>query len=165
MPTLARSSAAPSMQNAARSWERCGVFCPAGYAAGLSRPNVPRAPSLELSVLPNGGGQQSGLARPAPIVCLEHGAEGDRTPDLCIANAALSQLSYSPQLVSRVQSSTTQGDQTEKAPRSCSCGATVTATNLAGQSPLSTGRANRGKVTRLIFPQEHGSVSGRSVRI
>ncbi len=24
------------------------------------------------------------------------GAEGDRTPDLCIANAALSQLSYSP---------------------------------------------------------------------
>ena len=26
-----------------------------------------------------------------------HGAEGDRTPDLCIANAALSQLSYRPQ--------------------------------------------------------------------
>ena len=25
-----------------------------------------------------------------------YGAEGDRTPDLCIANAALSQLSYSP---------------------------------------------------------------------
>ena len=26
------------------------------------------------------------------------GAEGDRTPDLCIANAALSQLSYSPKV-------------------------------------------------------------------
>jgi hypothetical protein len=28
--------------------------------------------------------------------CLKGGAEGDRTPDLCIANAALSQLSYRP---------------------------------------------------------------------
>jgi hypothetical protein len=28
--------------------------------------------------------------------CLDCGAEGDRTPDLCIANAALSQLSYGP---------------------------------------------------------------------
>ena len=27
---------------------------------------------------------------------LKGGAEGDRTPDLCIANAALSQLSYRP---------------------------------------------------------------------
>ena len=26
----------------------------------------------------------------------DSGAEGNRTPDLCIANAALSQLSYSP---------------------------------------------------------------------
>ena len=26
----------------------------------------------------------------------QYGAEGDRTPDLCIANAALSQLSYRP---------------------------------------------------------------------
>ena len=29
-------------------------------------------------------------------VCFSHGAEGDRTPDLCSAIAALSQLSYSP---------------------------------------------------------------------
>src|SRR5687767_14111309 len=35
-----------------------------------------------------------------------HGAEGDRTPDLCIANAALSQLSYRPQ---RVRSATPAG--------------------------------------------------------
>ena len=48
----------------------------------------PRAPSLELYVLPNGGGH---------IDCLNaSGAEGDRTPDLCSAIAALSQLSYSP---------------------------------------------------------------------
>ena len=33
-----------------------------------------------------------GRLTPAP-----DGAEGDRTPDLCIANAALSQLSYRPQ--------------------------------------------------------------------
>ena len=30
------------------------------------------------------------------MTVLRSGAEGDRTPDLCIANAALSQLSYSP---------------------------------------------------------------------
>ena len=30
-----------------------------------------------------------------------HGAEGDRTPDLCSAIAALSQLSYSPKMVPR----------------------------------------------------------------
>ena len=30
-----------------------------------------------------------------------HGAEGDRTPDLLIANEALSQLSYSPKVASR----------------------------------------------------------------
>ena len=29
------------------------------------------------------------------------GDEGDRTPDLCIANAALSQLSYTPELSSK----------------------------------------------------------------
>ena len=35
-------------------------------------------------------------ARLAMFKCLKGGAEGDRTPDLCIANAALSQLSYRP---------------------------------------------------------------------
>ena len=49
---------------------------------------VPRAPSLELYVLPSGGGQ---------FCCRQpNGAEWDRTPDLCSAIAALSQLSYSP---------------------------------------------------------------------
>ena len=38
------------------------------------------------------GGQMT--ARPKPLAI--NGAEGDRTPDLRIANAALSQLSYSP---------------------------------------------------------------------
>ena len=38
------------------------------------------------------GYSRKSLARNA----LDGGAEGDRTPDLCIANAALSQLSYSP---------------------------------------------------------------------
>ena len=35
-------------------------------------------------------------ARLVAFECLKGGAEGDRTPDLCIANAALSQLSYRP---------------------------------------------------------------------
>ena len=35
--------------------------------------------------------------RPNSIQKLNGGAEGVRTPDLCIANAALSQLSYSPE--------------------------------------------------------------------
>ena len=56
-------------------------------------PQVPRTSALELSVLPRDGGQ----------TCAEQsnfhvsGAEGDRTPDLCSAIAALSQLSYSPE--------------------------------------------------------------------
>ncbi len=81
---------------------------------------MPRAPSLELCVLPSGGGQpiQSGLTeslhwnstsyrkRPATESsvgattnsgCMpENGAEGARTPDLLGAIQALSQLSYSP---------------------------------------------------------------------
>ena len=31
------------------------------------------------------------------MVATVHGAEGDRTPDLSVANAALSQLSYGPE--------------------------------------------------------------------
>ena len=66
----------------------------------MRRVNVPRAPSLELYVLPNGGGQLLFRLLITPIrhkmrISL-HGAEGDRTPDLCSAIAALSQLSYSP---------------------------------------------------------------------
>ena len=52
----------------------------------------PRTLSLELSVLPNSGGH---------LLCQSHnGAEGNRTPDLCSAIAALYQLSYSPDSVS-----------------------------------------------------------------
>ena len=81
---------------------------------------MPRAPSLELYVLPSGGGQtlQRGLTeslhwnstsyrkRPATEVecrrnqlfqvACQGGAEGSRTPDLLGAIQALSQLSYSP---------------------------------------------------------------------
>src|SRR5205085_1438369 len=46
-------------------------------------------PSLELYVLPSGDGQLIKFQK-------SDGAEGDRTPDLCSAIAALSQLSYSP---------------------------------------------------------------------
>ena len=55
----------------------------------VSHRYVPRAPSLELYVLPSGGGHLSKFQKSS-------GAEGDRTPDLCSAIAALSQLSYSP---------------------------------------------------------------------
>ncbi len=57
----------------------------------VARPIVPRTPSLELYVLPSGGGQPFNFQ-----AAKSSGAEGDRTPDLCSAIAALSQLSYSP---------------------------------------------------------------------
>ncbi len=78
----------------AASVKLCGVICVPDW---LSHQVLPRTPSLELSVLPNGGGQIPGLARSMPTDYDIDGAEGDRTPDLCIANAALSQLSYSPE--------------------------------------------------------------------
>ena len=55
----------------------------------VARLIVPRTPSLELYVLPIGGGQLIKFQKSS-------GAEGDRTSDLCSAIAALSQLSYSP---------------------------------------------------------------------
>ena len=75
---------------------------------------MPRTPSLELSVLPSGVGQSTqrvychDLSTDETLLLVRdthkftfraispHGAEGDRTPDLCLAKAALSQLSYSP---------------------------------------------------------------------
>ena len=59
---------------------------------GLTAPSAgPRTLSLELSVLPSSGGH---------LLCQSHyGAEGNRTPDLCSAIAALYQLSYSPDSV------------------------------------------------------------------
>jgi hypothetical protein len=75
------------------------------------------------------------------------GAEGARTPDLCNANAALSQLSYSPALARTrgEQISVSSTSQTETAPQSS--GAAVTAINLAGRPALSSRRAAGAQVT------------------
>ncbi len=59
---------------------------------------LPRTLSLELYVLPTSGGLQPGETTAHSIL---YGAEGDRTPDLCSAIAALSQLSYSPRNLER----------------------------------------------------------------
>ena len=77
------------------------------------------------------------------------GAEGDRTPDLCIANAALSQLSYSPAPAPDrdvCYPITSSGCQTATAPRPS--GAAVTDTNLAGRPTLSTRRLTAREVTK-----------------
>ena len=132
-------------ENAA-SVKLCGVICLSGWP---SHPVLPRTPSLELSVLPNGGGQIPGLARSMPTVYDMDGAEGDRTPDLCIANAALSQLSYSPAPASDRETFRFVAHfsrQTATAPHSC--GAAVTDTNLAGHPTLSTRRTTAREVTR-----------------
>ena len=57
---------------------------------GAERRELPSASSLELYVLPNDGWLKH---LTVPRI---YGAEGSRTPDLCSAIAALSQLSYSP---------------------------------------------------------------------
>ena len=93
-----RSASTGHQSKNAASTRLRGVICVSDW---LSHLVLPRTPSLELSVLPNGGGQIPGLAKIGPIVYDIDGAEGDRTPDLCIANAALSQLSYSPALIAR----------------------------------------------------------------
>ena len=133
----------------AASTKLCGVICLSGW---LSHPVLPRTPSLELSVLPNGGGQIPGLARSMPTVYDMDGAEGDRTPDLCIANAALSQLSYSPAPASVRETFrfvAHSSRQTATAPHSC--GAAVTDTNLAGHPTLSTRQTTAREVTRGRF--------------
>src|SRR5256885_11851323 len=109
---------------------------------------MPRTPSLELSVLRNGGGQLPVLATSMPISYDIDGAEGDRTPDLCSAIAALSQLSYSPAsaLARGVLALSAQSRcQTAKAPQPC--GAAVTDRNLAGHPTLSTRRRTAREVT------------------
>jgi hypothetical protein len=134
----------PQSKNAASTRLR-GVICVSDW---LSHPVLPRTPSLELSVLPNGGGQIPGLAKIGPTVYDIDGAEGDRTPDLCIANAALSQLSYSPApaLVRDVYYPIASSRcQTATAPRPS--GAAVTDTNLAGHPTLSTRRRSAREVT------------------
>src|SRR5918997_7042903 len=68
-----------------------------------------KRPRFSAAVLPLLGSNQdspdpeSGVLPVTPrgsFLGLHHGAEGDRTPDLLIANEALSQLSYSPDLAS-----------------------------------------------------------------
>jgi hypothetical protein len=140
-----RSAGTGHQSKNAASTRLRGVICVSDW---LSHPVLPRTPSLELSVLPNGGGQIPGLAKIGPIVYDIDGAEGDRTPDLCIANAALSQLSYSPALaLARGVSplSAQSRCQTATAPRPS--GAAVTDTNLAGHPTLSTRRRTAREVT------------------
>ena len=147
----------------AASTKLCGVRCSSGWP---SHPVLPRTPSLELSVLPNGGGQIPGLARSMPTVFDKDGAEGDRTPDLCIANAALSQLSYSPAPTSDCETYHSVAHfsrQTATAPRSC--GAAVTDTNLAGHPTLSTRRTTSREVTRDRFSMEPTPSFARSTPI
>ena len=90
-------------------------------------PELPRAPSLELSVLPSGGGQNFrwrelcryvvAAGRVTRALCC-NGADRDRTGDLCSAIAALSQLSYSPAVSRRCGGSPEADRRTmEKAPR------------------------------------------------
>ena len=143
----------------AASVKRCGVICVSDW---LSHRVLPRTPSLELSVLPNGGGQLPGLARNMPTDYDIDGAEGDRTPDLCIANAALSQLSYSP-APALVRDSwypiAPSRCRTATAPRPS--GAAVTDTNLAGRPTLSTRRLTAREVTRA---QNRAELAPSSIR-
>src|SRR5512140_469202 len=96
---------------------------------------------LELSVLPDQGANPSRNPFEPTLPAL-YGAEGARTPDLCNANAALSQLSYSPALAraSGECFSAAPVSQTETAPQPS--GAAVTATNLARRPLLSSRRAD-----------------------
>ena len=81
---------------------------------------------------------------PRQLIHVPNGAEGARTPDLCNANAALSQLSYSPAsaMAAGEQVSAPSTTQTETAPQPC--GAAVTAGNLAGRPALSSRRVAEG---------------------
>src|SRR3954464_5394199 len=67
----------------------------------LDRDRPRRRPRLVCVLAPKGRDRKCKCASISKRVSLdssdlEGGAEGDRTPDLCIANAALSQLSYRP---------------------------------------------------------------------
>src|SRR3954454_9838116 len=115
------------------------------------RHNPKKTAALSAAVLPLLGSNQdspdpeSGVLPVTPrgsFLC--HGAEGDRTPDLCSAIAALSQLSYSP-VVARVpprsretyRLSPTDVNQTQ--PRSPSIGVTgsLESPSLQGPNPIS----------------------------
>ena len=65
---------------------------PLGYAKAISAWFVRREPAPGIAMAGVGLGRYPALAI-APRI---GGAEGDRTPDLRIANATLSQLSYGP---------------------------------------------------------------------
>ena len=133
-----------------RRTPRSSRIAASSRALGENSRRLPRTPSLELSVLPNGGGQcidVGGKSESPRNEFTTSGAEGSRTPDLCSAIAALSQLSYSPALARACgeQISASSASQTETAPQSS--GAAVTVTNLARRSALSSRRAVDAVVT------------------
>ena len=73
------------------------------------------------------------------------GAEGDRTPDLRIANATLSRLSYGPDLSYRIHLAVVHPDF---APRSTGCAPD----GDTAPSPLSVGPTGAGRVIELNSP-------------
>ena len=110
---------------------------------------LPRTPALELSVLPNGGGltvytlddaagsRVTPARRPSQTglkIGRTSGAEGARTPDLCNANAALSQLSYSPGTVTG-----TVVTSKKRAPLLLARGRSGNMVKVAARAPVSSG--------------------------
>jgi hypothetical protein len=83
----------PALCHARRHWNSASYRT----AAGNHRIAVDAAPGIIGTIRPTEPGR-----KPSRLILLEpeagslYGAEGARTPDLCNANAALSQLSYSP---------------------------------------------------------------------
>src|SRR5579859_7266044 len=78
------------------------------------------------------------------------GAEGDRTPDLLIANEALSQLSYSPIPLRAAPMGTTgpsQGAEHAQGHGASQAAATMVATRCAGHSARATARRATGRKT------------------
>jgi hypothetical protein len=114
---LATLAAPRGNQNAAIPWDR-GVGGPVGVTEGTCRARRHwNSPSYRTAA-----GKNLKLANLVPTLLIVDGAEGDRTPDLAVANGALSQLSYSPAM-SRARGSL--------APRTWVC-QTVTAPQLCG---------------------------------
>ena len=116
---------------------------------GAVSPELPRAPSLELCVLPIGGGQYIRKARTMPNRLILrsgercYGADRDRTGDLCSAIAALSQLSYSPAFCAAPGSSRRR--TMEKAPQLS--GAAPDSVNLESGCVIRQVDAHRREVT------------------
>ncbi len=102
-PPGGRQSTTPVRHDPARHSSGCsGLGCPARMWSGGSFDGAMSLPS------------ESGEQR----LCDTGGAEGDRTPDLIIANDALSQLSYCPTLAGRTCGRSTGGCQADAGPGS-----------------------------------------------